>query len=481
MTKKLLLALLVVAVMAMPAFAAVQNVKVSGNVDSTYIYRNNFDLGTGTNSLLTTNQKADRVQNFFITQTRVRVDADLSDNVSTVVSLLNERSWGVENDPTTDSNDVDLDLAYVTLREMLYSPLTVHVGRQPFKYGNSLIVDSTGPNNSTVGPLALVAADLNKRSGQDAIRLVLDYKPLTIDMLYWKVDSNTVAGVLDTHILRDEVDLYGINGNYELGDSWNTVAEAYFFVKNDQSTRDSVAGAKDDRIYVPGLRASTNPVKGLNVQGEMAWQRGTKVSTTASAAPDNEQREAFAAQVIANYDFQVEKLAKYKPTAMFAYTYASGDKNGNTLNDKYLPNSAEKYTAWDPMFESQAGGKIYNALFDLSNCHIYTVSGGFNLIEDLKLSATWTGLWTAKHDQIAGNGASSTTVFNMRQPDQAQIQPWVTNKGAIGQEIDADLTYNYTEDVSLGASLGMFLPGDFFVSRNDSTATQALVSLNVAF
>ena len=36
-------------------------------------------------------------QNVFLTQTRLRVDADLSDNVSTTVGLINERAWNAEN------------------------------------------------------------------------------------------------------------------------------------------------------------------------------------------------------------------------------------------------------------------------------------------------------------------------------------------------------------------------------------------------
>ncbi len=42
--KKLLVAALMV-VLASPAFAAIQNVKVSGDITSTFLDRNNFDLG----------------------------------------------------------------------------------------------------------------------------------------------------------------------------------------------------------------------------------------------------------------------------------------------------------------------------------------------------------------------------------------------------------------------------------------------------
>ena len=48
-----------------------------------------------------------------------------------------------------NANDtkVQLYLASVTMRELLYSPLTVTVGRQVFNYGNGLIIGDGGPNN----------------------------------------------------------------------------------------------------------------------------------------------------------------------------------------------------------------------------------------------------------------------------------------------------------------------------------------------
>ena len=42
--KRLLIAVLMVTFMAMPAYAAVQNVKVSGSVDSTWLIRSDLDL-----------------------------------------------------------------------------------------------------------------------------------------------------------------------------------------------------------------------------------------------------------------------------------------------------------------------------------------------------------------------------------------------------------------------------------------------------
>ena len=121
MRKSILVAVvLMVALVAVPAFASVQNVKVSGSIDTTYLFRDNFDLGADV--------IGDEQQSLFITQTTLQVDADLTDQVSATVALINERAWD-QAEGTADDTDVDLNLAYVTLREMLYSPLTVVVGR----------------------------------------------------------------------------------------------------------------------------------------------------------------------------------------------------------------------------------------------------------------------------------------------------------------------------------------------------------------
>src|SRR3989338_4117483 len=139
MKKSLILAVFAVAFLAAPAFASVQNIKVSGEVNNTWLVRDQFDLGSTVNT-------DSYYQNLLITQTHLHVTADLTDNVSATVALLNERAW--DEDQNDNANDMDIHQAYVTLREMLYSPLTVIIGRQHFAYGNSFVVDSDGTNNN---------------------------------------------------------------------------------------------------------------------------------------------------------------------------------------------------------------------------------------------------------------------------------------------------------------------------------------------
>lgn len=472
--KKVLLALLLVALVAMPAAASVQNVKVGGDIESTFVVRNQFDLGVTTGS-------ADKYrQNFLLTQTRLRVDADLTDNVQATVGLINERVWGLDDDEVNGrgsaadvgSNDIDLNLAFVTLREMLYSPLTVVLGRQNFAFGNSFVIDSAGTNNSvSTGGLQGVAEDLSKRTAQDAIRLILDYNPLTINLIASKIDTKEIGG-LEPH--KDDITLYGTNLAYQLGDKWQTSVEGYFWAKIDNSAQ-VVASTNHPRantVYMPGIHVSTNPIKGLMVSAEIAMQRGNIHQTTPT--PDlNLKREASAAQLIANYQVQCAKLDKYKPTVTSVYTYVSGDKDAAVAGDGY--STQTRHTAWDPMFENQAGGTIYNTMFSLSNAHIVTTKVTAMPMQDVTASAQWDNIWLDK--RVSGG---TITIF---QPDNTSTGLGLasTTNRYLGGEFGFGLNYAYTEDVNLGAKFNWFMPGDAFSANNRNTASQILVNANVNF
>ena len=120
---------------ALPAFAAVQNVKISGDINVSGVTRSNLDLDKSSSvaNSVGVNSNQDN-QSDFLSITRVKVDADLTDNVSTSVRLLSERNWNGDSTSGTtanrnigltaagvagDENDIDLDLASITLREFM--------------------------------------------------------------------------------------------------------------------------------------------------------------------------------------------------------------------------------------------------------------------------------------------------------------------------------------------------------------------------
>jgi len=184
------------------AYAEVQNIKVSGDIDLKGISHQNYDLkdkqrnfsheGTGGPD----NVSNDDNESFFLSTVHLKVDADLTDNVSTTVRLLNQRKW---DNHVAGDDQMSLDTAYVTLREFLYSPLTVIAGRQDLNYGTGFIVGA-GRLADPEGVFPSTATTGNQSTGQeysahnsfDAIRAILDFAPLTVEGL---ISKNNETGV----------------------------------------------------------------------------------------------------------------------------------------------------------------------------------------------------------------------------------------------------------------------------------------------
>ncbi len=473
MSKRLLIAAMLVALMALPASAAVQSVKVSGSLESTWVVRDQFDLGDVSSA-----SDSEFYQNLLITQAIVRFDADLTDNVSVVTQLINERAWDEE---VSSNTDIDINLAYIEMREFLNSNLTVTVGRQVLNYGNAFIIGAGGPNNRIgAGGLNGVAEDLSWRTEYDAVKMVLDYDPLVVDIFAAKVDANQLTGVSSANTSEDDVDLYGINANWNLGDERNTGIEGYFFAKiNQEDLTGMPTGQKADTVYVPGMRIYSNPIEGMYTSVEVAWQRGNNASVGDNNGADNLKREAMGAQVIGSYAIPGDTLSQYSPVLSGSYTYVSGDSNPDDERDPNAPASQEKWTAWDDMFEDQSGGTIYNTLFDLTNSHIYNAGLQMTPMEDVIAKISWWGIWLDKEMDEADSD-STTSDFIMRQPDGTTTTPVVSlDETHVGNELDVDLVFNYTEDVQLGFSAGWFFPGDVFSEDNDDVAKQFLTKVGV--
>ncbi len=430
MGKKFAVAFALVALMAAPAFASVQNVKVGGSLATTSVIRNSFDLGA--------NAVTQNGQNVVLSQVGLNVQADLTDNVSTKIGLTNESLWG---NGGTSTKQVNVDTAYVMMKELLYSPLTLTVGRQPLAYGNQFLI---GDGDSTTAVTEV--GDLTGGVNFDAVKAVLSYDPLTVDLFAAKI-SETVMVQNDT----DDSDLFGVNVNYKLGDKMSTVVEAYTFVKNDKTAVNGTH-AKAQKLYVPGLRVSTNPIEGLNVQLEGAYQTGNTVANT-------EVVKAYGIQGKANYALPVMK--NMKPVVSAGYTYLSGDKNtGDSKN-----------TAFSSLYENQNVGRIFDTLFTMSNLAIAEVAFEVTPIQDLTTKLSLYNLAQVK----------KSTISTINQPTGSAQTVAGNNKKELGNELDFDVTYAYTEDVKFGVSAGMFMPGKAFSAANKDSASQILTSVEVAF
>jgi len=439
------------------AFAEVQNVKVSGDLTVTGVSRDQFLLGTA--------EYDERQSSVIMSQVRIRIDADLTDNVSTTVRLLNERDWDQEG-RDGDDTDIDLDLAYVTMKEMLYSPLTVTLGRQELRFGNGFIIGDPDTNRTTTNAVSgLYNRDLSMRKAFDAIRATLDYDPLTVDMVYALVDENAEGGLEDT---GDDEELYGINFGYDVGDDMGTIAEAYLFYYRDANTNasaDADGGRRTDTIFAPGLRVSTNPIDNLNLQAEIAMQLGKDDI----GGGVHRERKALAGQVMANYALEMDM----SPTLGVVYSYFSGDADPADVH--------VETRAWNPMFEDQTSGHIINVLYQATNCHVIDLKGSLEPIEDLTVALNFVSLWLDQEPAIGRYGTSGANILTLNGPNATNSTPVMTGKRDLGHEVDLALTYDYTEDVQLGLLYGYYVPGSAFDGANKDNASEVIASCKVLF
>ena len=468
----LVLALAFVAALTVGAYAEVQNVKVSGDLTVLGLDR----------QLSLTSQKAETTMASIL---RVRIDADLTDNVIATVRLLNERYWGDATTVTGSSDNntnIDLDLAYVTLKEFLYSPLTLTVGRQEIHFGNDMIVGAAMTNNYASGASTFgntIDKDLSVRKSFDAVRATLNYDPLVIDFVAAQISKDwhrqsTALGVPPTTYtssyalnVDDQDTLVGVNANYTLNKT--TTVEAYFWqrrmTENDKANPvlPPVTTNKKDITNVPGMRIVTKPMDILTLQAEGAYQFGTQVDYNATSI-STVNRRAFAIETAATLDLKnIKAISKYKPSVTALYAYFSGDKGATP--------GTHTTKAWDPMYENQKFGDIANAIFNQSDAQVLGGNVTMKPTDDITLKGEYYAFWLAKE---VGTG---NYIMNVATQEPLAM----TNNKFLGQEMDFSAVYSYTEDVQFGLLWGIFDAGNAFAKQNRNTASEVIGSMKVTF
>lgn len=434
---------------AFAAYAEVQNIKVSGDLTVYGIMRelridNNVPASGspgGTN---------DDKHQTLASIVRLRVDADLTDNVMATLRLINERYWD-EADTYGDKDQIMIDLAYATFKEFLYSPLTLVVGRQELHYGSEMVIGDPNTNNAiATGSVGLTSdPDLSMLKAFDAIKLILDYDPLVIDIVASKIVENT--GNRD-----DDVSLYGVNANYAL--NRNTVLEAYYWLKETgrKNDADIKKGLRTDTI---GARVVTKAIDDLTLSAEAAIQVGNYQTSTGTEPMA--RRKAWALELGAIYDMGD---AKYPTSLRGGYAFFSGEK------ETYDESERRYYRGWDPMYENQTFGHIANTLFNQTNAHVLMLGTTVKATDDVSIMGDYYAFWW---DKAYADGYSGSTVRGNGF--------MATNKKFAAQELDLKAIYDYTEDVQFGLLLGILVPGPAFNSAYRNTATELIGSMKVTF
>ncbi|MFH1777665.1 MAG: alginate export family protein [Candidatus Omnitrophota bacterium] len=448
--------------LTVPAFAEVQNVKISGEISLYGLYRDNYyttGSGGGTPATLTVNLgRRDlagatsntftncKAEDWYMQTTRLSVDADLTDNVIARVSLFSESDWpvtestaGHASNPISSSAekfDVELLEGYIVLKEMLYSQLTLKIGNQPVRIGRGLIL-----GDGDLSGNGLIASDYSISKSFNGIAGILDYNPLTVIL--------GIVKISDKDTTSDDVDGYLADFIYRF-DAFNAVLDMSYVLAHYASpaggltTGPSMLSQSADDVHGLDIILSGSPFENLNGYIEFGKEFGDFVSNPAGGT--SRDLDAWAFDVGGAYSIDNE----YAPVVGLSYGRRSGEKAGTSSGD---------YKGWIPLFEDQKNGEILDP-----NTNVSWVKLALSARPIERLTTT-IDYYLYRHDQKVVN--ADTTVRRAKRD--------------LGDEVDMNLTYAYTDDLTFGLLYAIFWPGDSYTSGNDKKTVEAVASVNLKF
>ena len=452
------------------AYAETQSVKVSGDITMRGFARNNYNLSSGAVAPPANGGVSTTWATFLQSTAEVQVDADLTDNVSGVIRLVNQRVWG---DQMYQSSGVDtvgigaqrdgtvanpiapgagayavvVDLAYIELKEFLYSPLTLRIGRQDLWFGKGFII-----GNSLQDPTgALFAREYTAITSFDAIRATLDFDPWTIDAVYAKISENWQRA-------DDDEDLFGINVGY-IFDEYNGEAEAYYWLRRDRNPGGILAiapnqlssqnGTVSNDINTWGIRGSFDPLDDWTVALEGAVQHGDFLGIASQV--NQRTRLAWAVDAMIECRTFQDDYA-WRPVLMAEYIFYSGETNAG--NPDIQGNGT--YSGWDSMYR----GKFDTAIREFQN--VFYGTGQYSTPASTNQHQFLLGGTIEPTDSVTIEGKMGMFwLANAPTNEDGSVNNEYSKK-FVGTEFDCNVTWDYTEDVTFGLLTGFFFPGTHF-------------------
>lgn len=425
------------------AFAAVENIKVSGDVTVYGVNRVNYDFGyvapDAPASLITADLLDDPIA--VIAQvSNLKVNADLTEDVLATVGVRDERIWGGGQTDAglTTFSALYASSAYVTLKDILESPVTLKIGKQPIRLGSGLLVADPTTNRTTTagepfGSTYGYIGDLSPRKSFDGVVATVDLSPATLTFGYVKGAENTASQ-------DDDTDAWVANAGYDFGN--NTMGELYYVVKD--TKQNTAADQTEDNVMNSGARVVSSPIENLTLSIEGCYQVGKE---GLSIRGDDKRRSDLAVLTSLEY-----KLPDIQGEPELGVDYARFGAH------------------WDDMWEGLTAADIANALFEESNSQVVGGTLSLKPLEDISLKLRYANFRLVEKVTSLTNDYAPTGGYTMKADERD-----------LGNEIDLSLAYDYTEDVQVGLSTDWFIPGDAFDGVNDSTAFQALGTMKVSF
>lgn len=504
-----LTAVAVMAVLAVPAFADLQNVTVDGKLRIRYNNWNDTFISSGgvavqpggglglgahivwpgmflpvrpigsiarINGILGTNAGLNGITSIFgfdnnqpkvdfvEQRTRLGVQADFTNEIAAYIELDSYDIWGEDfrsdyltgaDFPAFSGDDVEVYQGYIEVKDMWGLPLRARIGRQELALGSQWLVGVNDANAFFTG------------LSFDGVRYTYATDMFSVDAFYTMLAENSP-------IEEDgDVTFAGVYASY-LGLEDITLDAYWLWLRDPRSINDTDflfplewlenAFDLDDydvtNIHTFGLRGA-GTFGAFDFEAEAAYQIGDVGQYGATFRPfglygdDNLDMNEWGANLEVGYTFDMN----YQPRVFLGGAYFSADSNRDV-----------SFWDWINPFDRPQGSTSFNRLFSnweysqfldqngsMSNVGI--IRGGVSAMptESLELKLMLTYLTTLEEFEAP----VSINLGRYRIPIAPALSFW-TNKNDkdLGYELGLYATYNYSEDLTFNAGWAHFFVGN---------------------
>jgi hypothetical protein len=391
--KTLVIAALVLS-MGGVAFAELQNVEVGGKLQIRGNYWRMDNLGA---------------TSFVEQRTLLNVKADFTNDVSTFIELDSYGDWGqgfrsnyLTGIDGRGGADVNMYQAYVNVKNLWGTPLSLRVGRQELVFGSEFLL-----GNNDNGPLFTGLSF-------DAIRLSFANDMFKADAFAAKLAESF------QNFGKGDVDLYGVYGSY-IGIEDVTLDAYWLYVQ------DNTVVGRDIDIHTFGLRGA-GTLSGFDFDAEVAYQMGNQDGWP-SACPlgfgeADVKYDTFGANAELGYTFDMA----WQPRVFGKFAYYGGGEADTCKwsNDRTLP--------FNRLFSDMSYSPFLDTQRNLTNIFFYSLGVQVMPTEcvSLKLAGSYIDL-----DNSIGE------------------------QSELGWQLCASGTYHYSEDLAFTAGYSHFFGSDW--------------------
>lgn len=353
----------------------------------------------------------DDQDDFMRVEAHIWFHADLSENVTTKVSIEADRDFdydteNVDDDVYYSSDNTDdlaifLEEAWIQIAYLYDSNFSAKLGRQFIQLGDGFVVGDGNPYSE----MYLIDLGEYEVDPFDAINVWYDGDDWVLNLI--------AAKTVETRTWDEDADLYVIYFSYTGVE--NYVFDLYGLMENYETNSFLGYGEEDGEVYAIGARIWGNPVEGLTFKIEGLYEFGD-----IDFCGDDADLKAWAVEAGIKYEFDAE----YNPFVGFTVVYMSGDDDNDGDIETY-----------DPLFINRTYGEIFDPFTEWGNIFIFNLSGGFDVSEDIAIGAKGY-YFMADEEEMWGNDDD------------------------LGWEVDLYLDYQFSEETKAILSAGCFIPED---------------------